>query len=236
MTASVITWTHLTDIAQVVTAVGAIVIPGVIAWSSYARRPSVSLIEDPYRIQSRNEGADRQWPHVRLLACNKGLRRAARGTRVVVEGYRRQGEPRDKMTTLGSPLLGWPSSPASAESGEISLFPGARRPIDLGFLVPVDPETHAAAPLVAEHNGNQIVLLTPLDQGGEWYFRLGLAFDLSIADNRDFIPPGRWVITLTIGADDGSARTYDVDLAWSRTGTPEAALTSALDHLAVRAV
>jgi hypothetical protein len=37
------------------------------------------------------------------------------------------------MTTLGSPLLGWPSSPEQPDGG-LSIFPGGRRPVDLALL------------------------------------------------------------------------------------------------------
>lgn len=230
-------WQYLVDVAQIVTGVGAISIPIVLAALSYARRPSVSLAEDRDRIQSRNEGPEGEWPHVRLLACNKGWRRAAHGTRVIVEGYRPLGRPAREMTTLGSPLLGWPSAPELPDGG-LSIFPGARRPVELGYLVTVAPRDRRPGPsrlLAANADGNVMVLTTPLDQGGRWHFRLGLAFGLAIADKREFIEPGEWTITLTIGADDSSPRTYDIDVAWvGDEPDSAAALAAILDHLAVR--
>lgn len=74
-----------------------------------------------------------------------------------------------------------------------------------------------------------------VDQGGRWQFRLGI--ELTIADYREYIPPGEWIVRLTMGADDGSARTYDVHIAWrDDEANPRAALDSLLDHLVVERV
>jgi hypothetical protein len=72
-----------------------------------------------------------------------------------------------------------------------------------------------------------------------WYLRLTLAFDLDINDDRDKLPPveGGYVVRLLVGADDGAARVFDVDINWNGDGAlrPEEVLDSALDHLSVRA-
>jgi len=218
-------WQYAVDVAQIVTAIGAIIIPVTIAVFAWLRRPSVFLEEDTDRIQSRPEGTSRNLPHVRLLACNKGWRRAGHGTRVIVEGYRPQGRPVREMVTLGSPLLGWPSAPQLPDGG-LSIFPGLKRPIDFGQLVPLRP---AGSP-------QRYAWRHPVEpEEATWHFRLGLAFGLTIADGREAIPPGSWIVRLTIGADEGSARTYDVDVAWQGDEPDaDAALASILDHLAVR--
>jgi hypothetical protein len=227
------------DVAQIATGIGAIAIPTAIATLSYARRPSVSLAEDTERIQSRLEGFNAEWPHVRLLACNKGWRRAAHGTRVIVEGYRKQGAPPSEMVTLGSPLLGWPSAPELPDGG-LTVLPGNRRPIDFGSLVPLHrgPDGKLlSSPVASDAEGRTLTRAVPLSAGGRWEFHLGLAFGLVIADYREFLPAGEWVVRLTIGADDSSPRTYDVDVAWrGDEPTGREALDAILSHLAVREV
>ena len=70
--------------------------------------------------------------------------------------------------------------------------------------------------------------------GGQWQLRLGLGGGLVIADYREYLPPGEWIIRLTVGADDGAARTYDVHISWDGSESdPGAALDNALDRLAV---
>jgi hypothetical protein len=52
---------------------------------------------------------------------------------VIVEGYRRQGEPVGEFTTLGHPSLLWPSASEIATAA-VTVFAGGRRPITLGLL------------------------------------------------------------------------------------------------------
>jgi hypothetical protein len=49
---------------------------------------------------------------------------------------------------------------------------------------------------------------------------------------------GGYVIRLLVGADDGAARTFEVDIDWNGDPalSPQEVLASALDHLAVREV
>ena len=79
-----------------------------------------------------------------------------------------------------------------------------------------------------------------LDSGllaNAWYLDLG---ELDVNDDRDKLKPidGGYTIRLLVGADDGAARRFDVDIAWDGNPklSPEEVLASALDHLAVREV
>jgi hypothetical protein len=50
---------------------------------------------------------------------------------------------------------------------------------------------------------------------------------LTIADQREWLPPGRWTVELLVGADDADARAYAVDVEWDgQAANPEAALDS----------
>jgi hypothetical protein len=60
-----------------------------------------------------------------------------------------------------------------------------------------------------------------------------------VTDDRDKLPPveGGYTIRL-LGADDGAARAFEVDIAWDSNPrqSPDEVLASALDHLVVRSV
>lgn len=79
-----------------------------------------------------------------------------------------------------------------------------------------------------------------MDESGpadSWYLYLA---ELDLNDDRDKLPPieGGYTIRLLVGADDGAARSFEVDIAWD--GDPsqsaEEVLASALDRVAVRNV
>ena len=70
---------------------------------------------------------------------------------------------------------------------------------------------------------------------GRWELKLALAFDLAIADQREWLPPRQdgYVVRLVVGADDGAAHNYDID----RDGTaPGAAAPLSSVEIAVREV
>lgn len=73
-----------------------------------------------------------------------------------------------------------------------------------------------------------------------WYLRLALAFGLDINDNRDKLPPveGGYAVRLLVGADDGAARAFEVDIDWDGDPNlkPDEVLATTLDHLHVREV
>lgn len=232
------TWQWISDGAQVATPIIAILVVLAAYLLSYLRRPSVYLEGDTDRIQSWLEGTYREWPHLRLLACNKGWRRVAHGTRVIVEGYRKQGEPVSEMRTLGSPLLGWPSMRESPDGG-LSIPPGLKRPVDVGSLFPVDRNKEGLIPTFNLPDGSPAYMAHRVRDGGRWEFKLGLAFGLTIADQREFLQADGdgWIVRVTIAADDGSAKTYDVHIAWEADeADPKKALDSMLDHLAIERV
>jgi hypothetical protein len=69
-----------------------------------------------------------------------------------------------------------------------------------------------------------------------WCLALAL-HGLDIADDRDKLPQGEWILQLLIGADDGDAQRYEVDVTWSAEApTVDAVLAEALGRLAVRKV
>jgi len=177
--------------------------------------------------------------HVRLLASNKGWRRAAHQTQVLVLGYRHTGEPPSKMKSLGSPALGWPS--ADAPDNALTIHPGMSRPVDFGSLWPAKPRDAAGkyetGPVFTGRGATGITdepLVTMIANGGEWQLRLGVS--LSIADHREYLSPGRWIVTLAIGAHDGASAVYDVEVAWKGDEPdPQQALDYLLDRLNVKA-
>jgi hypothetical protein len=219
------TWQYIVDGATVALPLVAILVTVAAYLLTYLRRPRVSIEEDKDRIHSHLEGADNNFPHVRLLASNRGWRRAAHGTQVIVVGYRRAEQPATEMISLGSPTLGWPS--ANAPNEALTIFPGMSRPIDFGSLYPALRSDGGGLSSV---RGVPVVL--PVADGGEWVLRLGIG--LLIADQREFLLPGEWIVRLVIGANDGSAATYDVHVAWNGDeADPQSALDDLLDHLEV---
>jgi hypothetical protein len=178
-------------------------------------------------------------PRVRLLVSNAERRRAAKGTHVLVEGYREQQKPLEKPTTLGHPSLAWPA-PDADQTGVVTLFAGGRRPITLGYFIRVrlDEEGALMRPVgeALPHYARQ----EDYDEAtpAAWYLRLALAFGLDINDNRDKLPPvpNGYVVRVLVGADDGAARAFEIDIWWNGDGSlkPSDVLASALEHLHVR--
>lgn len=231
------TWQYIVDGSTIALPLVAILVTVAAYLLSYLRRPRVSIEEDTDRIQSHLEGTDNLWPHIRLLASNKGWRRAAHETQVLVVGYRRAGEPRSKMKSLGSPALGWPS--ADAPNNAVTIHPGISRAIDFGSLWPAKPRDasgkYETGPVFTGRGptgGTHEPLVVMVAKGGEWQLRLGVS--LSIADHREYLAPDAWIVTLAVGAHDGGSGTYDVHVAWKGDEPdPQKALDYLLDHLEV---
>lgn len=152
----------------------------------------------------------------------------------MLDRYRRQGQPHGDSETFSSPLLGWPS--ANSSDGSLPLFPGASRPVELGYFVPLVPLENGDLTYLRE--GQRMLNRVNPDEGGvwlaasgRWYSVFGLAFDLAITSERDILPAGEWAIQITIGGDQASARVYEIDLAWSGDEpTPAAVLAGALSR------
>jgi hypothetical protein len=228
-----LTWDHVVDVAQLVTAVGALLTATLVAWLPHHRRPSLSLAEDVERIHSRVEGDG--VPYIRILACNKRGKRAAKGTRVVLEGYRRADETR--LTSLASPLMTWPSATEAVESATVVVLPGGRRPVSLGRLIrtPTDSHGRPALTLVTNDKGEQGLRYShqPDDPAAIWMLMLDAT--ISVTDTRDWLAPGEWIVQLTVGSDDSDARTFRVDVTWDAGAkTSEAAKNYLLAHLHVK--
>jgi hypothetical protein len=230
--------------AQVVGATAGVVIAGLVAFMPYVRRPRLTIKEDLDTANSRVEAsAMGGLPHVRLLVANAKRRRAAQGTRVLVEGYTRAGS---ELTTLGHPSLDWPSAGEAAASAAVTVFAGGARPITLGYFIRVRREQgRLLRPHRVDPQGTPMYTLPhyarprDYDDGDAegWYFKLALAFGLDINDDRDKLPPVEegYIVRLVVGADDGAARAFKVHLNWDGDPglTPEQVLESALRHLAV---
>jgi hypothetical protein len=170
------------------------------------RRPSLSLSNDRERTHSRVEGDE--IPYLRLLVHNAKRKRSAMHARVVLDGYRHTDSDAT-LTRVGSPFLSWPSTFGQDSDSYVSvIFSDASRPVGLGRFVQI---------------------------GTTWHFFLELAGNLELTDNRDWLPPGAWTVRLIVGADDGDAHAYEVDLAWAgNERDPRAVLNAALDSLQVR--
>jgi hypothetical protein len=171
-------------------------------------RPRVTLRLDTEPAYSCVEADG--WGYVRLLAHNARFRRAARGARVICDGYRRSGEPRSAGVTFGTPSLGWTSGGLEVVNGALSVPPGVSRSFDLGFL--------CRREAFDDFQG--------LTEGDDWMLQLCL-HEQRIAGNRDALPPGRWIIRLIATADDAPAITYEVTIEWTaESQTADEALRS----------
>jgi hypothetical protein len=234
------------DVAQAVSAVAGILIAALVAVMPFVRRPRLWIGEDSGRVHSRVEDTPiGSLPHVRLLVSNARWRRAAQGTRVLIEWYQpRNGE----RVSLSHPSLGWPSAPEAEATAAAVVFAGGHRPISLGRLIRVatDDEGRIWRPESYSTTFRQSSTLTrqfPHIEHGSgliatgWFLYLG---ELDINDDRDKLEPveGGYTIRLLVGADDGAARSFEVDISWEADPkqTSEEVLASALEHLAVRKV
>jgi hypothetical protein len=196
------------------------------------RRPRLSLRDDEFAVHSRVEG--NHTPYLRLVVWNDEGKRAATGTRVLVQGYRKRDADTDQLTTLGSPSLGWPSA-LEAVDESVVIFGGSGRPLDFGRLNRVTYDSDGLRTMVVVNTNPPTYAVqhmpdTPL---AVWDFRLGIG--LTITDQREWLTPGRWTVRLLVGADEADARYYDVDLEWDANALdPQAALESVT--VGVRAV
>jgi hypothetical protein len=216
------------DTAQVVAAVFAVLAAIAIPATAYLRRPSVRLTEKGAARHSRVEGNDVAL--LRLVVENPRRRRAARGTRVIVEGYRRSDQRDDELVSLANPSLGWPSA-IEGTAGAVTVFSGTGRPIGLGRFARA--RRYPDGRLVKAHDGSIAGYAANDPEGASWHLVLDL-HNLSLTDDRDKLPPGEWVIRLLVGADDGDARAYDVHVAWSGDAAePPDVLREALKRLHV---
>jgi hypothetical protein len=229
-------WTPLgiSAIALLV-AIAAAVVP-------YWRRPNLSLHEDTEQTHSRVEGDG--FAYLRLLVRNAKRKRSAKHARVVLDGYR-SGEANAPLARLGSPFLGWPSAFGQDSDSYVSVvFSDATRPIGLGRFVRV--RVNPDESLEREARYRQDFAPTPPgpirhfpDAEGapdaRWHLHLELADNAAISDERDWLPPGLWTVRLIVGADDGDAHAYEVDVAWAGDEpSAEGVLKSALNSLKVR--
>lgn len=218
------------DVAQAMTAAAGLLVAGLVAFMPYARRPRLSIEEDQDRSNSRVEASQMGGlPHLRLLVSNAKRRRAAQGTRVIVEGYTVQGSHQAAPTTLGHPSLEWPSTREDETlTGAVTVFAGAKRPITLGYFVRARRDAEGALHYVRERNYRP-------GEADAWYLKLTIGLDIN--DDRDKLPPvdDGYFIHLLVGAEDGAARTFNVHIDWDGNPdlSPDDVLTSALDRLAV---
>jgi hypothetical protein len=236
----------LLDWAPLIVSAVALVVSVAAVLLPYWRRPSLSLHEDPERTHSRVEGNG--IPYVRLLVRNAKGKRSARNARVVLDGYRR-ADSTGPLTRLGSPFLGWPSIFGQDSNSYVSVvFSDAARPVGLGRFrrVRVDPDDglrereerytqDLTAASVAMTIGPAPIRHFADAPDARWHLHLELADEYEIVDERDWLAPGSWTIRLIVGADDGDAHAYDVDVAWAGDEPDgEVVLKAALDSLKVR--
>jgi hypothetical protein len=219
-------------VVALLVSIGAVALP-------YTRRPKLSLCEDESREHSRVEGNG--IPHVRALVANAKHKRSAKHARVVLDGYRRVGD--SGSTRLGGPFLAWPSvfgqdSDAYADV----IFPGSARPVGIGRLAPIaDQGWRERVAYLESQPGtatpDQLLATRAAERESTWKLKLELPGNYTLTDGRDWLDPGAWTIRLIVGADDGDARTYELDIAWKADHPDaDAVLEYVLDHLAVRRV
>lgn len=196
----------MADTSQTVTAlnwVAALGTPTSIAvglalvWGTFWRRPRLSLHHRPEEWRVERTAESVPVPSLRLVARNGRLHRASKGTRVLVDGYRRAGNEQRRIS-LGSVPLGWTSAADQADAAVV-VFPDGERPVDLGMF-----QSHTYV----------------TDTGGltnEWV--LAIAPSFAPFDERNVLRavPEGYVIRLVIGSDDGKAHRYDVCVTWDPT-------------------
>lgn len=222
------TWTDkMTAISTAVAAGGAIVAGIFIPITTFARRPGLSLHEDAEASFTRVEGNG--FPYLRLVVRNKGWRRVARRTRVLVARHHERGVA-SSVITMGSPALGWTSvfDEKGLQDDSVDIFAGGERPIDFGVLVPAIRDSDGRL-LVDGLQGEDPARL--LSSGGKWQLRLALAHGLGVRDQREWLAPttdgNGYLVRLEVGADDGKARKYDVYVDWEgQASDAETALRS----------
>ena len=202
-------WSDVGKVLAGMAAGAAIVAPGI----AFARRARLELITDPYALWTRIESDG--CVYVRELVHCSRWTRGAKGTRVMVEHYRRKGTHPFNATRLGgTPSLGWPSAQDGLD-GAVTVHPGAARPIDVGALTRGSVRVQ-----FADHRRSE----------RPWHLHLTLAGGLALTDHRDVLPPGEWTIRLLVVADDARTRRYDLDVTWEGEAADAQAV---LDSLAV---
>lgn len=222
------------DWALVATAVAAVLIAVAVPLSAYWRRPNLRLTERGARRHSHVEADGHGY--LRLVVENARRNRAAKGTRVIVEGYRRQGEAEQELISLAHPSLGWPSAVearADATVAAVTVHSGSGRPIEFGRFMRV---VRGADDRLARGALGEIRQWPSGNPNATWHLLLGL-HELSILDDRDKLPPGQWIVRLLVGADDGDARRYDVHVAWIESRpSARSVLDEALERLSIERV
>lgn len=191
-----------------------------IARGEQERRPSL-VLDGGDGLHTRVE-TDRV-AYVRLVISNERERRAARGTRVLIDRYWPADDPAN-VTTLGSPSLGWPSATDAAD-GSVVVFAGSSRPVDFGVLLQHQPGTAF----------DPVNPFDPPAPSGAWHLKLALAGDFALSNEREYLAPGEWVVRLIVGADDVDGRAYDVSVSWSDGGAGPAETLASLT-LQVRSI
>jgi hypothetical protein len=115
----------------------------------------------------------------------------------------------------------------------VVVFAGGQRPVSLGTLIRV--RIAVAEPERLERRAEFPHF--PDEGAVGWYLFLA---ELNVNDDRDKLKPVKdgYTIRLLVGATDGAARSFEVDIAWDGNPSlsPEEVLASALEHLAVREV
>jgi hypothetical protein len=201
-----------------VVAVAAVFIAALVPLSAYIRRPKITLAEDVRGDYS--EVVNGVEPRVRLLVKNAKRRRAAYQTRVEVTGYREQGDAR--WTWIGNRPLNWVGS---ATDVAVAVYAGMTRPVELGGLLRELPDGWKPK------EGGRPATSPParFEEVKVWRFHLSLYGTLAAIR----LAPGAWVLQVVVGAEEGDAATYEIDVAWDgKANGPDLAFQSL--QLAVR--
>jgi hypothetical protein len=177
------------------------------------RRPDLSLLPDADKLHSRVE-VDGELI-VRLLVTNVPGRRAAIGTRVLVDRCR---APDNTIITFGSPALGWSSAAAREHDEAVVIFAGSSRVVDLGTLI---------------REGSDDVFIFTGQSGARselkpWIMRIELPLvDPPLPDGREHVGTGT-KIRLVVGSDESDAKLYDVGVYWQDTAQGTESLLNSL--------
>jgi len=202
------------------------------AYFPYARRPKLTLKADD-GTHSYVEGDGK--PYLRVLAHNEKGKRSAKRARLVLDGYKAQDDD-GPYKRLGSPFLGWPSVFGQDSDSYVEVvFADAERPVSIGHFAAIEIDKQRNRPnRVRVGNEWLVEEFNRLEGGRTWYMHLDMASSFFITEDRDWLAPGEWTIRVILGADDGDARAYKVNLAWKGIEpTANVLLLAVLDSLEV---
>lgn len=188
-------------------AVAAFVLSFVTVVAPWLRRPRLTLVADREHSHVEREGG-LDVPYLRLPVGNWRRRRSAHRARVVLDGFRHQGD--ETLKRIGSPFLAWPSVFGQQSDAYVDvLFAGTERPVGIGRFY----RAVKVGDSVQRDSANP---------KSTWWLHIELPGSYEIGEQRDWLPAGAWELRLIVGADQADARLYSLKFSWGGATTVSA--------------